>query len=244
MPLLELIKIIVPLVIGCLVTYYFTNRTKLEVEELNNILLKTGIADFGIKLLLDNVQYDKPLVVYNLQLINRGNRDISINDIEKDIKIFPPTGFRIIKIIPSKENNPDVGALEQDVDSSVAFHLKSIKKDEKIKFQVFAVFEEFQGKEDDFIAPKLKISGRIKNVDNINYYKQPPWRRINPYVMFISTSIASAFYLLVSFVDSFRLFFESAIKVEFLFKFIPMIGALLIMGIPILINMLIRKFFP
>lgn len=244
MALLELIKIIIPLVIGGLITYYYTKRAKLEVEELNTILLKTGIEDFGIKLLLDNEQYDKPLVVYDIQIINRGNRDISYHDVERNIKLLPPDGLRIIKSVSSKENNPDIGTVEKEKDSSIVFNLKSIKKNEKIKFQVFAVFDAYQGKEDDFVAPKLKISGRIRNIDTINYYNKPPLRRINYFILLMSPFLAIAFYLLVLFVEPLKSFLESIVKIESLFRFIPIVGALLIMGIPILINMLIRKIFP
>jgi len=232
------------LIIGGLITYYYTARAKLEVEELNTILLKTGIADFGIKLLLDDIEYDKPLVVYDLQLINRGNRDISKDDIEKNIKLIVPEGYRIIKVVESKENNPDIGEVKIDEDHLININLKSIKKNENIKFQAFLVYENFKGKEDDFIAPKMKITCRIRNIGIIKYYNRPPIHRINRLVFLISTLLGLTFYLLMIFSEPFSNNIESFIKTKFLFKYIPIFGSLIIMGVPILINMVIRKFFP
>ena len=240
----DLLLVLISILTGVIITYYFTARLRVEIEQLNTILLKTGFTDFGIRLLFEGKEYDRPLVVYDLQVINRGNRDITNSDVIRNITLSVPDGFQIIKVVPSPDNILDIGSIEKVTERNIDFKLESIKKGEKFKFQVFLVFEDFKENKSDFVAPPFSVKGRIKNLTSLRYYDKPPTNRLSVTLLFISFLLAMVFYILTLTYGPFRVAVNSFTGINELDKFISILGALLIMVIPVLVNKLFRWLFP
>lgn len=240
----DLILIVISVLTGVIIAYYFAARLKIEIEQTNTILLKTGFSDFGIRLLFEGKEYDRPLVVYDLQIVNRGNRDITESDVIRDITLAVPDGFQIIKVVPSNENIIEIGYIKEITATNIVFKLDSIKKGEKFKFQAFLVYNDYRESKNDFVAPAFNVKGRIKNLASLRYYDKPPTNRLSITLMFISFLLAMTFYIMTLISDSFGGMLSALTGIKAVDKFIPLLGALLIMIIPTLLNKLFKWLFP
>ncbi len=154
--------------ISLLYAIRFRPKQKVTLELISSIVISPEMMKHGLKFMIEDKIYDKPIGVYYIKLCNRGNKDLAKDDIIEEIVIHTPVNTEIAAILAGVGSSDRFFLkLEDDDRTKMMVHIDLLKPKEFITLSLFVVS---QSEEMPPEVPEFRVKSAIKNFPEIKYY--------------------------------------------------------------------------